>query len=73
MALESIVSKRNEECFLGGGSKGGRFAGLTKLPPSCADCHGIWEFHAPGNLRACPRIALYLRRVWYIRAKLKML
>ena len=25
------------------GGKGGRFVGLTTLPPSCADCLDIWE------------------------------
>jgi hypothetical protein len=24
-------------------SKGGRCVGLTTLPPSCADCHEIWN------------------------------
>ena len=48
------VSNRNEyqEYFLGG--KGGRYVGLTNLPPSCADCLEIWEPQPPGNLRACP-------------------
>jgi len=32
--------------------KGGRYVGLTNLPPSCADCLEIWE--TPGTLRACP-------------------
>jgi len=37
------ASNRNEyqEYFLG--DKGGRSIGLTTLPPSCADCHEIWE------------------------------
>jgi len=34
--------------------KGGRCAGLTTLPPSCADCLEIWEPQPPGTLRACP-------------------
>jgi len=48
------ASNRNEyqEYFLGG--KGGRRVGLTTLPPSCADCHEIWEPQPPGTLRACP-------------------
>ena len=28
--------------------------GLTTLPPSCADCHEIWEPQPPGTLWACP-------------------
>jgi hypothetical protein len=45
---------RNEyhEYILGG--KGGRCVGLTTLPPSCADCHEIWEPYLPGTSRACP-------------------
>jgi len=48
------ASNRNEyqEYFLGG--KGGRCVRLTTLPPSCADCHEIWEPHPSGTLRACP-------------------
>ena len=34
--------------------KGRRCAGLTTLPPSCADCHEIWDLQPTGNLRACP-------------------
>jgi hypothetical protein len=36
------------------GGKGGRYVGLTTLPPSCADCLEIWEPQPPGTLRACP-------------------
>jgi len=36
------------------GDKGGRCVGLTTLPPSCADCHEIWEPQPPGILRVCP-------------------
>jgi len=38
-------------------SKGGRYVGLTILPPSCADCLGISKFHPPGNFRACPGLS----------------
>jgi len=31
-----------------------RGVGLTTLPPSCADCHEIWELQPPGTLRVCP-------------------
>jgi len=49
-----LVSNRNEyqEYFLRG--KGGRYVGLTTLPPSCADCLEIWDLHSPGILRDCP-------------------
>jgi len=33
--------KEYEEYFKGG--KGGQCIGWTTLPPSCADCHDIWE------------------------------
>jgi len=40
--------------FLGEeGGKGGRYTGLT-LPPSCADCHEIWQVQLHRTLRACP-------------------
>jgi hypothetical protein len=34
--------------------KGGRCVGLTTLPPSCANCNGIWKLQPPGTLTACP-------------------
>jgi len=34
--------------------KGGRCVGLTTLPPSCTDCHEIWEPESSGTLRAFP-------------------
>jgi len=48
------ASNRNEyqEYFLGG--KAGGCISLTTLPPSCADCHEIWEPEPPETLRACP-------------------
>ena len=33
---------------------------LTNLPPSCADCHEIWEPQPPGTLTGCQEIALHL-------------
>jgi hypothetical protein len=33
--------------------KGGLCIGLTTLPPSCAECLGIWEPQPPGTLWAC--------------------
>jgi hypothetical protein len=48
------ASNRNgyQEYILGG--KGGRCVGLTTWPPSCADCHKIWDPQPPGALRTCP-------------------
>jgi len=34
--------------------EGGRYVGLTTLPPSCASCLEIWEPQPSGTLRACP-------------------
>ena len=36
------------------GGKGGRSAGLTTLPPSCADYLEVWERKPHGTLRAYP-------------------
>ena len=36
------------------GAKGGRCIELTTLPPSCADCHEIWEPQTPGTFWVCP-------------------
>ena len=33
--------------------KGGRYVGMTTLPPSCADCLEIWEPQPSGTHRAC--------------------
>jgi hypothetical protein len=43
--------------FMGG--KGGRFVGLTTLPPSCADCLEIWEPQPPATSRARPGLYKY--------------
>jgi len=53
------ASNRNEyhEYFLR--RKGGRYVGLTNLPPSCADCVAIWEPQPTGTLRASPGLGLY--------------
>ena len=49
------ATKRNvyQECFLV--RKGGRWTGLTPLPPSCADCLETWEPQPqpPATLSAC--------------------
>jgi len=42
------------------GGKGGRYVGLTTLPPSCADYLEIWEPQTPGTLKACPGLEGYL-------------
>ena len=40
------------------GGKGGRWVRLTTLPPSCAECHEIWEPKLPGTLWATPGLLL---------------
>jgi hypothetical protein len=54
--------------FLGG--KGGQYVGLITLPPSCADCHEIWQSHTPGTqgpVHASTGIALPLLCGYNIR------
>jgi hypothetical protein len=36
------------------GAKGGRYLGLTTLPPQCADCLEVWGTQPPGTLKDCP-------------------
>ena len=50
--LFSLYQKWVPGTFPGG--KGGRYMGLTTLPPSCADCLEIWKPQPPGTLWACP-------------------
>jgi len=38
--------------------KGGRYVGLTTLPPSCNDCLEIYDLQPPGALRSCSQTAL---------------
>jgi len=42
LGLTQLLTKNgHQEYFLRG--EGGRCERLTTLPPSCADCHEIWE------------------------------
>ena len=54
MALGSTqpLVKMSTRNFPGG--KGGRCVWLTTSPPSCAECHEIWESKSPGILWATP-------------------
>ena len=58
-APPSTPSKRYEyqEYFLRG-DKGGRYVGLTYLPPSCTECLEIWDPKPPEPLKACSVFAL---------------
>ena len=40
------------------GCKGGQCVRLTISPPSCAECHEIWERKPPGTLWATPGLLL---------------
>jgi hypothetical protein len=51
--------KEYQEYFLG--SKDGRCAGLTNLPPLCAACLEIWQPLPPRTLRACRDIILHFQ------------
>ena len=42
------------------GGESGRCVRLTTSPPSCAECHAIWEPKPPGTLWATPGLYLYL-------------
>jgi hypothetical protein len=46
------IENEYQEHFLGG--KGGRCLRLTTSPPSCAECHELWEPKPPGTLWATP-------------------
>jgi hypothetical protein len=48
----SLNRNEYQECFLR--DKGGRCAGLTTLPPSCANCLEILEPQPAGTPRSCP-------------------
>ena len=38
------------------GGKGGRYVGMSILPPACVDCLEIWEPQTPGAIKACPHL-----------------
>jgi hypothetical protein len=40
--------------------KVGRYVGLITFLHSCVDCLEIWQPQAPGTLRACARVELFL-------------
>jgi len=49
----SLHKKGEPRVSLGGGVKGGRYVGLTTLPPSCAECIeilGVSTFWNPKSL-----------------------
>ena len=54
------ASNRSEyqEYFLQEGGKGGRWVGMTTLPPSCTACHEIWRPH--GLSRPVMRLLYHL-------------
>jgi hypothetical protein len=45
--------------------RGSWYVGLTTLPPSCANCHEIWEPQSPGTPRAFPGLH---REFFYLTA-----
>ena len=51
LVLLSLNRNEYQWYFLVG--KGSRCIGLTNIPPSCADCHVIWEPQPPATLRVC--------------------
>jgi hypothetical protein len=46
-----------------------RLLWLTTLPPSCADCHEIWEPQPPGTLRGLSRLVMGLLYLLYVLMK----
>jgi hypothetical protein len=51
LGLTQLINRNKyQNYFLG--DKGGHYAGLSTLPPSCADRLQIWEPHSCGTLRA---------------------
>ena len=52
--LNQPVTEINNSKFPSG--KGGRFVGLSILPPLCLDYLAIWEPQTPGTLSVCPGV-----------------
>jgi hypothetical protein len=52
-----------------GGGKGDRCVGLTALPPSCADCHEIWEPEPSGTLRPVQGLLCLYRYLYRMKIK----
>ena len=44
--------------------KGSRCVGLTTLPPSCTDCHEIWEPQPAGTLGVCDSM-MFMYDLWW--------
>ena len=60
-STQSLTEMSTRNISLGG--KGGWWVGLTTLPPSCADCLGIWEpnlLEPSGLVQGCTGIAFPL-------------
>jgi len=53
LGVDSACNRNEYQVYFLGG-KGGRYVGMTTLPPSCSDFLEIWEPETPGTLRACP-------------------
>jgi hypothetical protein len=54
---QPLTETRTRNISLGeGGCRGSQCIGLTTLPPSCVDCHEIWEPQPPGTLWASAQV-----------------
>jgi hypothetical protein len=53
------------------GDKGGRWIGLTALPPSCAYCLEICEPQNTGILRVCPELYRFIFMFVFLERKLE--
>jgi hypothetical protein len=57
--VDSAFNRNEYQVYLLVG-EGGRYVGLTTLPPSCADFLAIWEPQPPVTLMTCTAIVLPL-------------